>query len=410
VSLGWILDLTTLVLMGVFLVWALSLRAKLSKAGDNTSVLEKELASARRDIEQLDRGQRFISRFVRELPLLSQELHSGLRARRIPVVLVNILTRTFQPRQAVVVVRRRKMDAGGQLEDRLQVVGMHPSDSPVKLGANIAMGQGELGYVAESQRAMTREDLQQETAFALQKMAEGNLPGFQMEVAAPMVFDGDTVGLLAVSGLKDKPEFARDVLRLIAQMGALTYYNVAAYKHMKRSADLDKLTGVLNKASIQKSLSEEILEAEKRRSTLCIFLFDIDNFKNYNDVNGHLPGDKLLSELARLVCDITRAEDVFGRFGGEEFLLVLPDTDMDDAVKVAEKVRREIEGHDFAFADRQPLGCISVSGGVAGFPKTARDSAGLVRAADEALYEAKSQGRNRVVVASPKYFGVRQEA
>jgi diguanylate cyclase (GGDEF)-like protein len=137
---------------------------------------------------------------------------------------------------------------------------------------------------------------------------------------------------------------------------------------------------------------------------LSVFLFDVDNFKNYNDLNGHVAGDHLLQMLARLVGENTRKTDVFGRFGGEEFLLVLPNTPLPHALTVAEKVRAAIASHALPFAERQPLGCISVSGGVAQYPIDALDSARLLHAADGALYEAKRQGRNRVLRATCEYL------
>jgi diguanylate cyclase (GGDEF)-like protein len=133
---------------------------------------------------------------------------------------------------------------------------------------------------------------------------------------------------------------------------------------------------------------------------LSVFLFDIDHFKNYNDTNGHLAGDKLLQELARVVNDSVRKDDVFGRFGGEEFLLIMPHTNVNQALSAAEKIRGLLAAHPFAFAERQPLKTISISGGVAEYPLHGLDAAGLLQAADEMLYEAKRGGRNRVLRAT----------
>jgi diguanylate cyclase (GGDEF)-like protein len=130
-----------------------------------------------------------------------------------------------------------------------------------------------------------------------------------------------------------------------------------------------------------------------------VFLFDIDNFKNYNDTNGHLAGDKLLQQLAGLVNESVRKDDIFGRFGGEEFLLVMPHTTAQQGMAAAEKVRNLIATQKFAFAEKQPLGVVSISGGVAEYPHHGLDAAGILHAADEALYEAKRSGRNRVLQA-----------
>ena len=97
--------------------------------------------------------------------------------------------------------------------------------------------------------------------------------------------------------------------------------------------------------------------------------------------------------------DGVRKGDVFGRFGGEEFLLIQPETDALAALATAEKLRTLVASHPFAFAEKQPLGCLSISGGVAGYPLHGADAAGILSAADEALYRAKRSGRNRVLLA-----------
>jgi diguanylate cyclase (GGDEF)-like protein len=173
---------------------------------------------------------------------------------------------------------------------------------------------------------------------------------------------------------------------------------------------MDGLTRVYNKKHLEQTLNELIYRAacaaydQRGASTgpgqvLSVFLFDIDNFKNYNDTNGHLAGDKLLQELAGLVNEAVRKDDVFGRFGGEEFLLIMPHTNASQALQAAEKIRALLASHPFAFAERQPLQIISISGGVGEYPMHGLDAAGLLHAADEALYEAKRSGRNRVLPA-----------
>jgi diguanylate cyclase (GGDEF)-like protein len=180
---------------------------------------------------------------------------------------------------------------------------------------------------------------------------------------------------------------------------------------MKTTAEMDGLTRVYNKKHLEQRLSDVIYQAAcaayDRRGgephqapSIAVFLFDIDHFKNYNDTNGHLAGDRLLQELSRLVNESVRKGDVFGRFGGEEFLLIQPDTDALSALAAAEKLRLLVASHAFAFAEKQPLGCLSVSGGVAEYPRHGVDAAGILLAADEALYRAKRGGRNRVLLAA----------
>ena len=130
---------------------------------------------------------------------------------------------------------------------------------------------------------------------------------------------------------------------------------------------------------------------------------DIDHFKNYNDLNGHLAGDELLKQLTELVLDETRAQDIFGRFGGEEFLLILPGRSSEIAVYVAEEIRQRIESHLFPYGHEQPLGKLTISSGVASKERLVQSSRDLLTAADAALYRAKQSGRNRVLVSQSSF-------
>ena len=227
----------------------------------------------------------------------------------------------------------------------------------------------------------------------------------------PLVFDKETLGILALSRPRSTSGDVKAALRLITQTGAQALHNAAVHTQMKNTAEMDGLTRIFNKRHMEQSSSSSstappappttsATPPRPRPDALSVFLFDIDHFKHYNDTNGHLAGDKLLQELSRLVHETIRKDDIFGRFGGEEFLLILPRTNLAQALAAANKIRSVIAAHQFPFADRQPLGLISVSGGVAEYPYDGMDAVSLLKAADQALYEAKRQGRNRTVAAS----------
>jgi len=127
-----------------------------------------------------------------------------------------------------------------------------------------------------------------------------------------------------------------------------------------------------------------------------VLMIDIDHFKEINDDHGHLAGDMVLREVARLLTDSVRTVDSVGRYGGEEFLLVLPHTTRADAVKTAERIRKRIEEHAFWTGEKELE--VTVSVGISSFPAEGVDSpSALLREADIALYRAKESGRNRVV-------------
>jgi diguanylate cyclase (GGDEF)-like protein len=377
-----------------------SLKATFDAVNSELDALMRQKEDLLKGLERKD----FLSRFVRELPLLTEQLDSRVSSRLIPDILMKVVIRSLEPRQALVLRRRRTAHSEPGRTARLTAAAAHPKGGSLREGMEIQIGEGELGFVAETQLTMVRDDFERETSLSRSRIKENNIPGFRPDIAAPMIFDGKTLGVIAVSGTPYQGGDAKTAMRLMAQIGAVALHNAETYSQMKYTANVDGLTGVFNKRHLLAQLSEHIYQARKNLTNLSVFLFDIDNFKNYNDVNGHVAGDKLLKELATLVKENIREESIFGRFGGEEFLLILPGSPNPEAVAVAEKLRGLIAQQDFDFAANQPLGVVSVSGGVATYPADAMDGTSLLRRADEALYAAKGQGRNRVLPAEKNYI------
>ena len=165
-----------------------------------------------------------------------------------------------------------------------------------------------------------------------------------------------------------------------------------------------ELTDELIRSQILTRLGNEILNGEKGHYPWSIFIFDLDHFKHYNDTQGHQAGDEVLKITGQILRDAVRPDDVAARYGGEEFIVILPQTPKDGAVKAAERIREGMISHKFPNGETQPLGLVSLSGGVSTFPDDGRAGPELIVAADQALYKAKNAGRNRVLRAEPKYF------
>ena len=158
----------------------------------------------------------------------------------------------------------------------------------------------------------------------------------------------------------------------------------------EKQARTDGLTQCYNKTMFNKLLSIEIKKGNRHGYTFSMIILDIDNFKSVNDTFGHLVGDYVLKQVATICSQNIREGDVFARWGGEEFCILLPQTTLKNAIAVADKLRRIVDAHDFGEAGRQQC-----SFGVAEYPKDNQQAA-LVRQADEALYHAKHNGKNRV--------------
>lgn len=167
-----------------------------------------------------------------------------------------------------------------------------------------------------------------------------------------------------------------------------------ANKKLEEMANRDGLTGAFNKAYMHKTL-DEMFNGNRRQASLMIM--DIDYFKSYNDQNGHMEGDNLLRSLASLLSGSLREKDMLFRFGGEEFVILFPDTPRDAATMVAERIRQKVEDFNFPYQEKQPNGNLTISIGVAFCPDDATTKQELLAIADTRLYKAKSGGRNKVV-------------
>jgi diguanylate cyclase len=159
----------------------------------------------------------------------------------------------------------------------------------------------------------------------------------------------------------------------------------------------DQLTGSLNRRGLDDVFERELARAERRNSPLCIAMLDLDDFKRLNDTHGHTAGDEALIYLVRVIKDTLRTMDVIARFGGEEFLIVLPDTSLEDAMLTVTRVQRELTKRIFMHNNERLL--ITFSAGVA-LRNGTEEQLSMIKRADDALYKAKRAGKNRVVAAT----------
>jgi two-component system, cell cycle response regulator len=167
------------------------------------------------------------------------------------------------------------------------------------------------------------------------------------------------------------------------------------HEEIYRMSIIDGLTGAYNKRYLLESLEKEIMRARRHERALSFVMFDIDHFKKINDFHGHLAGDHVLKEIARIVQSRIRRDETFARYGGEEFAIVLPETPLDGSRQLAEGLRARIEASEFVFQSEKISVTISV--GLAILSEAERTSIDLIKAADTRLYEAKNGGRNRVI-------------
>ena len=160
----------------------------------------------------------------------------------------------------------------------------------------------------------------------------------------------------------------------------------------------DPLTGLYNRRALRKQLTEELHRADRYKHALSVFMLDIDYFKPINDTLGHQAGDKILSSLAKMLESSVRITDYASRYGGEEFVVLLPETSLTKATELAERLRIEIAEHSISIGDNKEHN-ITVSIGVSTYPEHGDSGEDLLNAADSAMYTAKAAGRNCVRMA-----------
>jgi diguanylate cyclase (GGDEF)-like protein len=231
----------------------------------------------------------------------------------------------------------------------------------------------------------------------------GEPPGFAVTI--PMVFCGELVGGIGLLCTSEVSTETRAILQLVAYQLAASVRNAQALEAAESASLVDELTGTYNRRYLKRALPAEWRRANRYRIELAVAILDIDHFKRINDVHGHVMGDVVLQAFASLLRQQLRDTDHLIRYGGEEFLLILPETSVRDATLVIERIRLLLARTPLYSSDPTLNLQITMSAGVAGFPVCAASSADeLIGLADEALLLAKRSGRDRVCLASGQRF------
>ena len=228
-------------------------------------------------------------------------------------------------------------------------------------------------------------------------------------VCEPMMARGETLGLLHLSfDAHDEHEAAifqqkvcikQAIIHRMAEHYALSLLNLRLRETLRLESIHDPLTGLYNRRYMEQSLDRELARAERHHSDLGIIMLDIDYFKRFNDTYGHETGDRVLQKLAAYLVNNVRNEDIACRYGGEEFMLILPEISLEHLTARAEKLRMGVKQELNVMHQNVPL-AITISSGVACFPTHGSTAQEVQKAADQALYQAKAEGRDRTIVAA----------
>jgi diguanylate cyclase (GGDEF)-like protein len=226
-------------------------------------------------------------------------------------------------------------------------------------------------------------------------------------VCLPLAAHGETLGMVYVEcpskGVAAMVEAQAAPLHEMIELASMAIAGLKLRNRLEYQSIRDGLTNLFNRHFMEIALERELRRAIRQQKPVAVLMVDVDHFKNFNDTFGHEAGDNVLRQVAESLRQAVRSEDIVCRYGGEEFVAILPEMPIDGALERAEMVRHQVSEINLRFRGEE-LHEITVSVGVAMYPQHAEFAEQLLRASDRALYEAKHQGRNRVVVASQATF------
>ncbi len=205
-----------------------------------------------------------------------------------------------------------------------------------------------------------------------------------------VVVDAANRAIANLSAIREQQYLLNTLSRQNEELGTLN-------KKFRELAIRDGLTGLFNHRHGEDRLADEVDRARKFNRNLSLLFIDLDNFKFFNDKHGHLAGDEVLHSLGKLMSGATRDSDTLARWGGEEFIIIAPETNEQQACQLAETIRKLVAAYAFPHADQQPLGHVSLSIGVATMSDGIANAEQLLKLADKAVYKAKESGRDRTV-------------
>jgi diguanylate cyclase (GGDEF)-like protein len=219
----------------------------------------------------------------------------------------------------------------------------------------------------------------------------------------PLAAQGETLGVLYLEDIPLSAEtepLGRELERRaqgVAERISLALANLKLREMLRNQSIRDPLTGLFNRRYLEESLARELHRAARKQRKVALVMIDLDHFKQFNDAFGHPAGDALLREFAAVLKRRVRAGDVACRFGGEEFSIIITESEARGAAICAEQIRQDIKQVDIHYMGHA-LGSVTLSAGIAVFPEDGQSAEDLVHAGDVALYRAKTDGRDRVVI------------
>lgn len=224
------------------------------------------------------------------------------------------------------------------------------------------------------------------------------LPGARSGLIVPMIARGNVLGVLVAEAtmVNQFTDMDQKVLSILASEAAMAYENSRLHQELEKLVVIDELTGAYNYRYFSEKLADETRRASRYNQPLSLIMVDLDSFKCCNDSYGHEVGNDILRGVAQIIMASIRDVDTLARYGGEEFIIILPQTEHQDAVTIAERIRSQVEEGAFSSVDIAEPIRVTVSVGLTTYPDNGGEAANLVKLVDQAMYRAKGAGKNRV--------------
>jgi len=378
------------VVSGVLLGWALRKSRDASEEAD-TERLRLRYQEVSQDLSLLREELTRKREIATKIPMIARSLSGSLPVNAIPPIAVRFM-RDFFHATAVGFFASRKgenhltlIEGVGFPEDWKGTIRIDPQD-------------GMLGMAFMNRIVATMDEYH---------VIRGQFPagvnsleryGVSPDLVAPVSINGKVMGALVVAGsavsIKEEIAFAS----MIADLLGSAFQHATTIESVEQSASIDALTKLYTRGHFSQRFETEIRRSKNYGHSLSIILLDIDHFKSVNDTYGHQAGDIILMRLGEILRKSVRSSDIVARFGGEEFVVLMTSASRQQAHSFGENLRKTIESTEFKIPGKEFPLKMTISGGVATFPKDGDSTADLLRVADKALYDAKQKGRNRIAV------------
>ena len=269
------------------------------------------------------------------------------------------------------------------------------------MGLRIKPGEGIVGWVVEHNAPLLVPDVHKDPRFAA-RFDKASSFSTRSILCVPLAFKGRMLGAIELCNGEGDGIFQEEDLRIlstVAEFSAIALENARNFLKVQELTVQDDHTGLFNSRHLKRTLEQEVIRATRFGHPVSLIFFDLDHFKKVNDTHGHQAGSRVLGEVGKLLLKTLRVTDVAVRYGGDEFVILLPETSKDQALDAARRIGAEIAREPFlADASYGPLH-ITASLGVAAFPDDARNTEDLLRRADEAMYRVKAAQRGGVLGA-----------